>query len=270
MDRRSRCRFAARRNRGGDLWVYDIARQSPTRLTFDGAGAPAWSPDSKQVIANGRDGDLYTLNADGSGKPQLVLKAEFDQVAGSWAGGANRVAFLRRPTIDTYGIWLMPMQGADAYQPKLFLQSQFPVTYPELSPDGNWIAYASTESGGGVEIYAQSVPAGQKLRISTDGGTEPIWVRNGREILYRTVNGNPQAVMSAAVRSLSPLRIDAPRVVFTFTPGIYDSTTPARSWDAAADGNRFLMSKNAPTTETPVTSMHVVLNWIEELRQKVK
>jgi Tol biopolymer transport system component/tRNA A-37 threonylcarbamoyl transferase component Bud32 len=256
-------------NRGGDVWVYDIARQSPTRLTFDGAGAPVWSPDSKQLITSGVDGDLYTLNADGSGKPQLVLKSEFNQVAGSWAGGANRVAFLQRPTLDTYGLWVLPMQGADAYKPKLFWQSQFPVTYPELAPDGNWLAYASTESGG-IEIYVQSVPAGQKLRISTNGGTEPIWVRSGREILYRTVNAKTQAVMSAAVRSLSPLRIDAPRVLFTFTPGTYDSTTPARSWDATADGSKFLVSKNAPTIETPVTSMHVVLNWIEELRQKVK
>ena len=257
------------RNRGGDVWAYDIARQSPTRLTFDGGGAPAWSPDSKQVIASGLDGDLYTLNADGSGKPQLVLKGEFDQVAGSWAGGANRVAFLQRPTISTYGLWILPMQGADAYKPRLFFESQFPVTFPELSPDGNWMAYASTESGG-IEVYVQSVPAGQKLRISTDGGTEPIWVRNGREILYRTVSAKSQAVMSAAVRSLAPLRIDAPRVLFTFRPGTYDSTTPARSWDAIADGSKLLMSKNAPTTETPVTSINVVLNWIEELRQKVK
>jgi eukaryotic-like serine/threonine-protein kinase len=257
------------RNRGGDVWVYDIARRSPTRLTFDGAGAPVWSPDSKQVIASGLDGDLYTLSADGSGKPQLVLKSELNQVAGSWAGGANRVAFVQRPTIGTYGLWVLPMQGADAYQPKLFLESQFPVTFPELAPDGNWIAYASTESGGS-EIYVQSVPAGQKLRVSTDGGFEPIWIRNGREILYRNGNAKTHAVMSAAVRSLSPLRIDAPRTLFTFTPGTYDSTTPARSWDTTADGSKFLMSKNAPTTETPVTSMHVVLNWIEELRQKVK
>ena len=257
------------RNRAGDVWVYDIARQSPTRLTFDGAGAPVWSPDGKQVIASGPDGDLYTLNADGSGKPQLVLKRDLDQVAGSWAGGANRVAFLQRPTIGTYGLWVLPMQGADAYKPTLFLESQFPVTYPELAPDGNWMAYASTESGGS-EIYVQSVPAGQKLRISTDGGFEPIWVRSGREIVYRSGNAKTHGVMSAAVRSLSPLRIDTPRILFTYTPGTYDSTTPARSWDATADGSRFLMSKNAPTTETPVTSMHVVLNWIEELRQKVK
>jgi eukaryotic-like serine/threonine-protein kinase len=262
-------RIRGERNRGGDLWVYDIARQSPTRLTFDGAGAPVWSPDSKQIIAGDRDGNLHLLNADGSAKSQLVLKSELDQVAGSWASGANRVAFLQRPTIDTYGLWMVPMQGADAYKPRLLLESQFPMTFPELSPDGNWLAYASTESGGS-EIYVQSVPAGQKLRLSTDGGFEPIWIRNGREILYRTGNAKTHAVMSAAVRSLSPLRIDAPQVLFTFTPGIYDSTTPARSWDATADGSKFLMSKNAPTTETPVTSMHVVLNWIEELRQKVK
>jgi Tol biopolymer transport system component len=257
------------RNRGGDVWVYDIARQSPTRLTFDGAGAPVWSPDSKQVMVSGFDGNLYTLHADGSGKAQLVLKNELDQVAGSWVGGAARVGFLQRPTIRTYGLWVLPMQGADAYKPKLLLESPFPVTYPELAPDGNWMAYASTESGGS-EIYVQSVPAGPKLRVSPDGGTEPIWIRNGREILYRHGTAKGHAVMSAAVRSLSPLRIDAPRVLFTSAPGTYDSTTPARSWDATADGSKLLMSKNAPTTETPVTSIHIVLNWLDDLRQTVK
>jgi eukaryotic-like serine/threonine-protein kinase len=127
----------------------------------------------------------------------------------------------------------------------------------------------SNESGGS-EVYVQPYPGpGEKIRVSTTGGEQPIWTLNGREILYRTSSGDGQQFLSATIVSVSPFRTVTPRVLFKAGPGEYDSTVPARAWDVTADGQRFLMLRNQASTDRPVNVMHVVLNWTEELKRLV-
>jgi eukaryotic-like serine/threonine-protein kinase len=257
----------AETSRDGDLWMYDAERGTPTRLTFDGAGSAVWSPDSKRLVFSA-GGGLHLINADGSSKPQPISKAEFNQTPASWSPGADTIAFMQRPTLNTYGLWVLPMRGGTAGASAMFLESRFVITYPTFSPDGRWMTFVSTESGG-AEVYVQGYPTGEKTRISTEGGFEPIWTGNGKEILFRSGQGG-RRFFSAEVRSLSPLQVDRPRLLFEAKPTEFDSTTPVRSWDATADGQRFLLAKNPESTDRPVTSLHVVLNWIEELKRRVK
>lgn len=212
--------------------------------------------------------NLYAINADGSGQPERLTTSEYLQVPSSWASTSNAIAFLQRPGPgDESGIWVLPM-GADR-KPRLFLASRFNLTHPDLSPDGQWMAYVSNESGT-QEVYVQAYPGpGEKVRISTAGGTEPIWTANGRELLYRSGTLDVQQFLSAAVRSLSPFRADTPRLLFEARFGQYDSTGPVRGWDARADGQRFLLARPVASTDPPVTAMHVVLNWAEELKRRV-
>jgi serine/threonine-protein kinase len=256
-----------------DVWVYDLSRGSPTRLTFDGGGRPVWSPDSTRLVyTHSIDGinNLYLINADGSGKPERLTTSDVSQTAASWAAGSNTIAFLQRPTPDTFGIWVLPMEGPAARKPVLFLESRFNLTYPELSPDGRHMAYVSVESGA-QELYVQAYPGGgEKTRISTAGAYEPIWTANGRELLYRSYSpGRGQLLLAAAIQSLSPFRADAPRVLFEKKPAPYDATVPLRAWDASADGRRFLFMRFSESTEKPVSTLQVVLNWSEELKQRV-
>src|SRR5262249_30884922 len=130
---------------GTDLWVYDIARGSPTRITSDGGGRPVWSPDDNQILYSRFEkgaANLYIVNADGSGKPERVttspVSTRVGQAPSSWSAGTNAVAFIQRPTPDTFGIFTMPMDGADARKATLFLESKFALLYPEFSPDGHW------------------------------------------------------------------------------------------------------------------------------------
>src|SRR5262245_30796124 len=263
-------------NEGTDLWVYDIARGSPTRITSDGGGRPVWSPDDKRILYSRFEqgvGTPYIINADGSGKPERVttspVATRVGQAPSSWSHAANAVALIQRPTPDTFGIYVMPMEGADARKPKLFFESKFALLYPEFSPDGRWIAYVSAEAGRN-ELYVLAYPgAGEKTRVSTEGGWEPIWLANGRELLYRTYTATDERLfMSAAIRSISPLRIDTPQLILTGDAG-YDATTPLRSWDATADGHRFVLARIEQTHDKPVTALHVVLNWSDELRRRV-
>jgi hypothetical protein len=132
------------------------------------------------------------------------------------------------------------------------------------------MAYVSNESGAN-EVYVQPYPGpGEKIRISTNGGSQPIWTANGREILYRANTlSAPRGFFSAAIRSLSPFRADVPRLLFEDKANEYGGTTPVRGWDVSADGQRFLLTRPVESTDKPVTVMHVVLNWTEELKRLV-
>jgi dipeptidyl aminopeptidase/acylaminoacyl peptidase len=247
-----------------DLWIYDISRGVPNRLTFSGFNWPAvWSPDGKQVAFSSNVSgviNLYMANADGSSQqPERLTTSEFDQMISSWSPGNNSIVYLQFQPMSQ--IWVLPM-GADR-KPKLFLESRFDLRYPELSPDGRWMAYVSWESGRG-EVYVQPYPSGgEKHRVSTDGGTQPIWAANGRELLFR--NGD---ALSATITSLSPFRTDAPRMLFQIKPE-YGHTTPIRSWDVTRDGQRFLFTRFEESKDQPVTHLEIVLNWDEELKRRV-
>jgi eukaryotic-like serine/threonine-protein kinase len=249
-----------------DVWVYDVVRGAPTRLTFEGGSHPIWSPDGKRlaftVMIDGVS-NLHVIDAGGGGKPERLAQSPFAQIPTSWTATPNVLVFLQRPQLDSYGIWVLPMDGENRTA-RIFVESKFPLSHAELSPDGRWLAYVSRESGA-PEVYVQPFPgSGQKTRISTSGGTEPIWLPNGREILYRHAG----QFFSATIRSVSPFQIDPPRLLFA-TKGEYDSTSPIRSWNVSPNGQRFLLSRFAESKDKPVTAIHVVLNWAEELKRLV-
>ena len=251
--------------RASDLWVYDAERGAPTRVTFDGANAAIWSPDSKRLVYGA--GRLFVMNADGTGRPEQLTTGDDNQTPSSWAAGSGAIAFLQRTPGGLSGIWVLPVDGDR--KPTLFLESRFTLWQPAFSPDGHWIAYVSNESGE-PEVYVQPYPGpGERVRVSTAGGSEPIWTSRGRELLYRSGGPDEQQFLSAAIASLSPFRTAVPRVLFKTKVGEYDRTAPVSAWDAAADGQRLLLLRNHESTDKPVTSMHVVLHWTDELKRRV-
>jgi serine/threonine-protein kinase len=260
-------------SRVADVWVYDLLRAAPTRLTFEGSnGSPVWSPDGSRVVftadANGST-NLFVVQADGSGKPERLTTSEWGQIPASWNRTNGMLAFLQRPTLETTGIWVLPADS-QAVTPKLFLESRFTLSHAEFSPEGRWLAYVSNESGR-AEVYVQPYPGpGEKVRVSTDsttGGTEPIWTPSGRELLYRGF-GETGGVFSASVSSLTPFRVEPPRRLVELNTSEYDSTSPIRSWNVSPDGQRFLASRFERMGQ-PSTTLNVVLNWGEELRRLV-
>jgi eukaryotic-like serine/threonine-protein kinase len=250
--------------RSTDVWVHDLQRGVPTRFTFGTYAAwPIWSPDGKRLAYDA--GGLYLRNADLSDQPARLAPSQYPQIPSSWSTG-NVLAFVQRTDKGPNAIWVLPMEGDQ--QPRIFAESSFSLNHPEFSPDGRWIAYTSNETGNPA-VYVQPYPGpGEKIRLSTATGTEPIWSKAGRELLYRTVVGDKQVVMSVAVSSSSPFRAEQARPVFT-AANLYSSTAPVRGWDVSADGKRFLMAKVMPSSDKPVTTMHVVLNWTQELKRRV-
>jgi Tol biopolymer transport system component len=244
-------------DRGYDIWSYDLDRGTSTPLTFEGGIGPTWTPDGRWVTFSSRRrasgvGNLYRVAADGSGQPERLTTSEFLHVGSSWSPDSQFLAFDERqpPNAD---IWVLPFRGER--KPWPFLHTPFREYAPTFSPDGRWLAYVSYESGRS-EINVRPFPGpGGRWQISTEGGGEPVWARNGRELFYR--NGGKMMVVD--ITTQPGFSAGAPRLLFD---GPYVRGTHMPNYDVTRDGQRFLMM------EMPPAQINVVLNWFEELKRR--
>jgi len=246
----------------GQIWMYDLARGTLTRLTFQGINAnSAWTPDGKRLAFQSSNGGPLNLSlqpADGSGAPERLTNREVRQAPSSFSPDGQLLAFVETTPNTGMDIWILRMSDRKA-QP--FLQTPANEGGPQFSPDGRWLAYSSNESGR-TEIYVQPYPGpGGKWQISNDGGAEPMWNPNGRELFYR--NGNKMMAVDVSVQpTFTP---GNPRVLFE---GQYLPTGAALPYySVTPDGQRFLMVK-ASEQEQAATQINIVLNWFEELKRR--
>jgi eukaryotic-like serine/threonine-protein kinase len=246
------------------VWLYDLSRETLTRFTFQGNNntAPFWTPDGKRIaFSSNKEGQRnpFWQLADGSGGLERLTTSEFVQIPGSWSPDGQMLAFSEVNTSTGYDIWVLRLSDHKA-QP--FLKTSFNENAPQFSPDGRWLAYASDESGG-YEVYVQPYPGpGGKWQISTEGGREPMWNRNGRELFYR--NGNK--MMAVEIITQPSFSAGTPKALFEGPYQTNPVSTP--NYDVSADGQRFLMLKAGEQADAPA-QINVVLNWFEELKQKV-
>jgi serine/threonine-protein kinase len=246
------------------VWQYDLSREALTRLTFEGNSnqPPAWTPDGKRIaFGSNKEGpaNLFWQLADGSGGLERLAASEYTQFPQSWSPNEQLLAFNELNPTTGWDIWVLRMADRKA-QP--FLRTPFNEESPRFSPDGRWLAYISDESGR-FEVYVQPYPgSGGKWQISTEGGAEPVWNPNGRELFYRTEN----KMMVVDISTQSSFSAGKPRVLFS-EPYLPTPIIPA-NYDVSLDGQRFLMLKPIEQEAAP-TQINVVLNWFEELKQKV-
>jgi len=200
---------------GSNIWVYDLARDTLTRFTFQGSAnlMGAWTPDSKRLAfgSTTKEGpqDLFWQNADGSGGLERLNTSEYTETPNSWSPDGQLLAYIETGSTTGYDIWVLRLSDRKA-QP--FLRTQFNEGAPRFSPDGRWLAYVSNESGR-FEIYVQPYPGpGRKWQISTDGGNEPVWNRNGRELFYRS--GDKIKMMAVDIATQPSFAASKPRMLF--------------------------------------------------------
>ena len=156
----------------GQIWIYDLARETLTRLTFEGGNNPAWTPDGTRVVfQSGAPVNLFWQPADGSGKAERLVTGEHRQAPSSWSSDGQTLAFVETNPDTRQDLWVLPLSDR---KPRPFLETPANEGAPQFSPDGRWLAYASDDSGR-WEIYVQPYrgPAG-KWQVSTDGGKEPV------------------------------------------------------------------------------------------------
>jgi Tol biopolymer transport system component/predicted Ser/Thr protein kinase len=247
------------------VWLYDLSRETLTRFTFEGNTnqTPAWSPDGKRIaFQSNKEGrqNLYWQLADGSGGLERLTTSEYTDTPKSWSPDGRLLAFIEITPTTGYDIWVLQISDR---KPQPFLRTPFNESVPQFSPDGRWLAYVSDESGH-FEVYVQPYPGpGGKWQISAEGGLEPVWNPNGRELFYRSGD----KMMAVDISAQSGFTVGKPRMLFE---GRY-LPTPATfpNYDVSPDGQRFLMLKPSESAESAPTQINIVQNWFEELKQKV-
>jgi len=243
-----------------DIWILDPATGIRSRLTFGAASDfnPLWTPDGASIIYNVEDPvfDIYRIRADGGGQPEPLLTGGNDKIVSSLSPDGSLLAYTDSSPETRADIWVLPLRGEPT--PRRFLGTRYGEEHAAFSPDGRWLAYVSDESDR-REVYVQAFPdGGSKTRLSTQGGTEPIWTRDGRELLYR----NEDSIMSVSIDTSAGFTAGRPRAIFT---GRIASSTAGPSYDIAPDG-RTIVIPRIPEGATP-RQVNLIFNWFETLRR---
>ncbi len=257
-------RAAVSRSVSGDIWVSDLSRGVSTRFTFDPAldFSHTWSPDGERLVfSSAREGpfDLYLKPASGAGEAELLLRSDNNKAPRDWSPDGRLILYQEQYPETGWDLWVLPLEGEQ--KPVLYLQTGFDETLGQFSPDGRWVAYNSDESGR-IEVYVQPFPAtGGKYQVSIDGGIQPRWRANGKELFYLTTDGK---MMAAEILTGETFRAGVPRMLFR-TPGVNPLlVSTVFHYDVSKDGQRFLIDAAVEgPTQSPVT---IVLNWQAALR----
>ncbi len=247
-----------------DIWLFDLARGAKSRFTFDPADDlnPVWSKDGSRIFfTSDRKGprDIFQKKVNAAEDEELIYTSpEFKNVEDLSPDGRLLIYNTNPSGASTTRIdlWLLPLEGER--NPRPFLKTQFSEDEAAISPDGRWVAYRSGESGRD-EIYVATFPQiSGKWQISVEGGMEPQWRRDGKELFFTDAD---RKLMAAEVKTGSgAFEAEAPKLLFE-TP----LTNPGRNrFVVTGDGQRFLVITRLEDTPAPI---NVVVNWLAELKR---
>jgi Tol biopolymer transport system component len=231
---------------GEQVEVLDLERGTRRRVTFAGSHMQAiWGPGPGNVtFVSDHEGPagLYSRSLDAPPEQiETLLRASKDRwdALGSWSPDGKLLAFMTERD-ERANIWVLPKGG----EARPLFPSGFDQWYPEISPDGRWLAYATNEPGR-FEIFVRRLDgSGSAKQVSVDGGSEPVWARDGTALFYNVFSEKTGIVSVYKVRvseSDGSLRLGHPEKLFD---GDYGASTVGRGWDVAPDG-RFLLDKPA-------------------------
>lgn len=272
-----RLAFAMDTGKGSDIWVKDLERDTPSRLSFlPGVNSnPVWTPDGKDIVfrsENPAAPGLYAIRSDGSGEAKRLTEGKPPETPSSFSPDGKRLAIHQTGNGGSYDIFTLPAEadpGPDALgvrlgKAELFLGTPFVEGAPVFSPDGRWLAYTSNESGT-WEVYVRPFPGpGGRSQVSTGGGGFPLWSRDGRELLFRTLD---QRVMAVSYTAKGDSFVAGKPRLWTATR--LRAIGLVSNYDLAPDGQRLaaIVAGDAEV-EKPTTHLTFLLNFYDELRRK--
>ncbi len=247
-----------------EIWICELDRGALSKFAFEGSNhIPVWTRDGARLaFSSDREGpyNLFWKPADGSGAAERLSTSDWHQDPASWSPDGKILAYAQDHATTGWDIWLLHMDGKR--REEAFLATDFDEYHPMISPDGRWLAYVSNESGR-FEVYVQPFPAGgRKWLVSTQGGTAPLWTRDGAKLLYR----EGDRLLAVRVEADSTFSAGRPRLLFEAPMSVSSGYGPP-DYDVTADGGRFFMIPRAD--RFPRKRIHLVLNWFEELRDLV-
>jgi serine/threonine-protein kinase len=244
----------------GDIWIHEGETGTLSRLTFESENFyPVWTPDGRRIAYTSRQegvAGLFWKPADGSGVAERLLPGDEIRFPGAFSPDGNTLVYRETSPSTGFDIYAVPVDGEPTPQP--ILVTPLNEVSPVLSPDGRWLAYVSDETGRN-EVYVRAFPqGGARWQVSTDGGTEPVWSRDGGELFYRS----GPALMAAPVDADETFHVGVRQQLFE---GPYYRKMRWAQYDVHPDGERFVLIKTGGLSNRLV----VVLNWFEELERRM-
>jgi Tol biopolymer transport system component len=245
-----------------DLWIFDISRNIRTPLTLNASlrNGAIWLPDGRHVVfaEERRNGQVALVQkaADGSGVEKILLEDEFDKEVASASPDGKFIVYNVRRGASRPTPWVLPLTGSR--MPRSFPQAR--AFFPQVSPDGRWVAYISADSGRN-DIYVASFPGpGPAVRVSPSGGIDPVWRGDGRELVYRSQG---QMISARLATHAGTIGVEHIAPLFALT-----KVGPRMAHDMSRDGQRILaVSERAEVASAPIT---LVVDWHGLLRGDVK
>jgi eukaryotic-like serine/threonine-protein kinase len=248
-----------RNNLRSDIWIIDIARNLRSRLTVDPGmdRSPVWSPDGTRIVFVGERSLKVSLRqklVDGTAADETLLEGSDNITPTDWSDDGRFIAYtLSGAFPQRNDIWVLPLFGDR--KPFPLVQTAFLENSAVFSPDGRWIAYMSNEAGR-PNVYVQPFPeGGARHQVSRDGGGQPVWRSDGKELFFIGPDGT---MMAAPINATGQFDAGVPRALF---PAIHPSalTLGTLQYSVTTDGNRFLI--NVRPQKSGVTPITVVVNW---------
>ena len=243
----------------GEIWIHELERGTSTRFALGPPdnGSPVWSPDGRQMAffrCCDNPSMLRIKDVADPGMGSTPLQPGF-QFPLDWSPDGRFILFGQIDPTGDADLWLLPLAGDR--KAVRFLQTPFAEGDARFSPDGRWVAYSSTETTRDEIWVTRFDRPGEKWRVSIDGGRNPRWRHDGKELFFRSANND---IMSAPVKAGDTFESGTPAVLFPSEAIIDD----AWDWDVSANGQRFLFNGAAGTQTTPFA---VVVNWTADLKR---
>ncbi|MBI3447654.1 MAG: serine/threonine-protein kinase [Acidobacteria bacterium] len=253
-----------------DIWTMDSESGNLERFTFDPAleALPVWSPDASSIVffsLKGGPGNLYEKPVGGSGSIELRLAFARRVQTNDWSPDGRFVIFSALRTETGWDLLLLPKEGEG--KPIPFLESKFDEREGQFSPSGRWVAYTSDETGR-TEVYVTSYSGGSvgssgKWQVSSAGGSQPRWRRDGKEIFYLTPDNK---LMVRAVGLAKSLELGPAIEQFQTRPREFVSALDVYTYDVSPDGQRILV--NSALESAAPSPISVVIDWAAELERR--
>jgi serine/threonine protein kinase len=249
-----------------DIWLIDASRGVPSRFTYNATdnatnGSPVWAPKGDRIaFASSQKGvlNLYWKLSSGAGADELLHESDQTKTPTDWSADGRFLLFRSGDPGTGLDLWVLPLYGDK--KPFPFLKTQFDESLGQFSPNGKWIAYQSNESGR-FEVYVRPFPGpGEKFQISTNGGAQPRWNKNAKEIFYVSLDSKMMATPVKESPDGQSLETGTPAALFPVR--IAGGPLPGwlrQQYAVSSDGRRFLV--NLAVDDGAASPITLILNW---------
>jgi serine/threonine protein kinase/Tol biopolymer transport system component len=246
-------------NGNRDIWLFDLERKVPRKFTFDSGidATPLWSPDGTQIVfRSNRTGtnQLYVKAVNRDTPEERLPASEMSIGVSDWSRDGKIILFMAVDPATSLDLWAYSIADRKS---RPVVKSQFEDREGQLSTDGKWLTFATNDSGR-MDVFVQAFPdAGERFAVSTSGGSQPRWRRDGRELFYIAANGSLMAATFSAAGGR--VQIGTPTALFHPRISTAQGGLLRHQYAVSVDGQRFLL--NAVAEEAAKAPITIIANW---------